>query len=146
MRPLTLLVPVAVALLGGARPAAAQLDSETLLDSAGYATTLVHNRSPGIVDVEVELRHGSVTAERIELGDRVNALVSPGRFQLAPGESQVVRLLVRERLASDSVLRLVTTLTPKEARELPPADSDSVSGARARLFYATRLITKVRSR
>ena len=120
--------------------AAAQVNNETRLDSAGYATTLIQNSSPEIVDVEIELRHGSVSKEGVNLGETVNAVVSPSRFQLGPGESQLVRLLLREPLASDSVVRLVTTLTPRAAR---PVRSGGVS---AQLHFATRLITKVIAR
>lgn len=133
--------------------AAAQVSNETFLDSTGYATTMVQNQSPEIVDVEIELRHGTVSAKEVTLGEAVKAVVSPSRFQLAPGESQLVRLLVREPLAADSVLRLVTTFTPIAAREVRerPAASDSATaatatGATARIFFASRLITKVKTR
>ncbi|HLS47833.1 MAG TPA: hypothetical protein VK012_04895, partial [Gemmatimonadales bacterium] len=97
--------------------------------------------SAEVLDVEVELRHGAVTKERIDLGERVKAVVSPSRFQLAPGESQLVRLLLREPLAADSVIRLVTTLTPRDAREISRTDG----GAAAQLRFATRLVTRVRA-
>src|SRR5690606_662935 len=87
-----------VVLAMAASQASAQVSSETVLDSTGYATTMVQNGSAEVLDVEVELRHGSVTKERVELGERVPAVVSPSRFQLAPGESQLVRLLLREPL------------------------------------------------
>lgn len=132
-----------VALLAlAASPAGAQVSSETVLDSAGYATTMVQNGSAEVLDVDVELRHGTVTKDRIELGERVNAVVSPSRFRLAPGEAQLVRLLVREPLAADSVVRLVTTLTPRDAREV----GRTGEGAVAQLRFATRLVTRVRAR
>jgi P pilus assembly chaperone PapD len=124
-----------------ASQAGAQVSSETVLDSAGYATTMVQNGSAEVLDVEVELRHGAVTRDRIDLGERVEAVVSPSRFRLAPGESQLVRLLVREPLAADSVVRLVTTLTPRDAREV----SRTEGGAVAQLRFATRLVTRVRA-
>lgn len=124
-----------------ASQAGAQVSSETVLDSTGYATTMVQNSSAEVVDVEVELRHGSVSRDRIDLGERVEAVVSPSRFRLAPGESQLVRLLLREPLAADSVVRLVTTLTPRDAREV----GRTGGGAVAQLRFATRLVTRVRA-
>ena len=124
-----------------ASQASAQVSSETVLDSTGYGTTMVQNGSTEMLGVEVELRHGTVTKDRIELGERVNAVVSPSRFRLAPGEAQLVRLLLREPLAADSVVRLVTTLTPRDAREV----SRTEAGAVAQLRFATRLVTKVRA-
>src|SRR5690606_17328183 len=137
MRQALVMMVLAVA----ASQASAQVSSETVLDSTGYATTMVRNNSAEVLDVEVELRHGAVTKERIDLGERVKAVVSPSRFQLAPGESQLVRLLLREPLAADSVVRLVTTLTPRDAREISRTDG----GAAAQLRFATRLVTRVRA-
>ena len=110
--------------------AAAQVNNETRLDSAGYATTLIQNSSPEIVDVEIELRHGSVSKEGVNLGETVNAVVSPSRFQLGPGESQLVRLLLREPLASDSVVRLVASMSST------PADFGRSSNVMAIVFAA----------
>ena len=136
----------AVALLGGwAVPAEAQLSRETLVDDTGYGTTLIHNGSPDVLDVQVDLRHGTVTRDSITLGARADAVVSPGRFQLAPGESQVVRLLVREPLPADSVLRLVTVMTPRAARGVTVV-GEGTGGTSAELRLATRFITKVRRR
>lgn len=128
--------------LGLAGPAAAQVDAETLLDESGYGVARIHNASGDVVDVDVELRHGSVTRDSVSLRARLDGLVTPSRFHLAPGESQTIRILVRERLEPGSVARLVTTLTPRAA----VARSDTATGAEARLIFATRLITKVRAR
>jgi hypothetical protein len=128
--------------LGLAGPAAAQVDAETLLDESGYGVARIHNASGDVVDVDVELRHGSVTRDSVSLRARLDGLVTPSRFHLAPGETQTIRILVRERLAPGSVARLVTTLTPRAA----VARSDTATGAEARLIFATRLITKVRAR
>ena len=136
----------AVALLGGwAVPAEAQLSRETLVDDTGYGTTLIHNGSPDVLDVQVDLRHGTVTRDSITLGARADAVVSPGRFQLAPGESQVVRLLVREPLPADSVRRLGTVMTPRAARGVTVV-GEGTGGTSAELRLATRFITKVRRR
>lgn len=133
-----LLAPVLLATVLAA-PAPAQVAAETALDADGYGTARVRNLSAEIVDVVVELRHGTVAESGIELGPKVSAVVSPERFVLGPGETQTLRLLVREPLHPDSVLRLVTTLTPQP----PPAAADTVPGPRARLIYATRFITRV---
>ena len=125
-----------------ARPATAQIDAETLLDGSGYGVARIHNASADIVDVAVELRHGTVSPEAVTLGDRLDALVSPASFHLAPGETQTVRILVRERLPADSVVRLVTTLTPR----VGPSNDDDATAASTRLVLATRLVTRVRSR
>src|SRR5690606_12318120 len=90
-------------LLCVAGPASAQVDAETLLDESGYGVARIYNASGDIVDVELELRHGSVTRDSVSLRERLDALVTPGRFHLAPGETQTVRLLVRERLAAGAV-------------------------------------------
>lgn len=122
-------------------PVAAQIAPETLLDSRGYASTMVQNRGADLVDVTVELRYGSVTEAGVRLGDRVDALVSPAEFMLAPGDVQTVRILVREKLAPAEVVRLVTTIVPRSPAAVTPAAPDS--GAQARLTFATRLVTKV---
>jgi P pilus assembly chaperone PapD len=122
-------------------PASAQIAPETLLDSRGYATTMVQNRGTDVVDVTVELRYGSVTEAGVDLGDRVDALVSPAEFMLAPGDVQTVRILVREKLQPAEVVRLVTTIVPRSPAAVTPAEPDA--GAQARLTFATRLVTKV---
>jgi P pilus assembly chaperone PapD len=132
---------LAPALLCGivAEPAAAQVAAETALDADGYGTARVRNASAEIVDVVVELRHGTVAESGIELGPRASAVVSPERFVLGPGETQTLRLLVRAPLHPDTVLRLVTTLTPQP----PPPAADTAPGPRAQLIYATRFVTRV---
>lgn len=123
------------------RPAAAQIAPETHLDSRGYAATMLHNRGAEVLDVTVELRHGSVTNDKVELGEAVDALISPAAFKLAPDETQTIRILVREELPPGGVVRLVTTLTPRAVE--PPPTAAPVTEAQARLTFATRLITKV---
>jgi P pilus assembly chaperone PapD len=122
-------------------PAAAQIAPETLLDSRGYASTMVQNRGADVVDVTVELRYGSVTHEGVDLGERVDALVTPAEFMLAPGDVQTVRILVREKLQPAEVVRLVTTIVPRSPASPDPAPAEN--GAQARLTFATRLVTKV---
>lgn len=127
-----------------------QVSAETVLDADGYGSARVHNPSAEVVDVVVELRHGSVTTESIALGSAVNAVVSPPRFALGPGETQTLRLLVHERLARDSVLRLVATMTPRRSAAASDGGgggwTDRRPGARARLVFATRFVTRVVSR
>lgn len=140
------LLLVAVAAVTTPSAMRAQVSLETVLDADGYGSARVRNPSAEIVDVVIELRHGRVTPEEITLGAAVHAVVSPERFALAPGESQTLRLLVRERVARDAVLRLVATLTPRRSTPLPtgrPGQTDSTSGAQARLVFATRFITRV---
>lgn len=140
-RRLARLVLAAVLVAAPGLPAAAQIAPETLLDSRGYASTMVQNRGADLVDVTVELRYGSVTEAGVQLGDRVDALVSPAEFMLAPGDVQTVRILVREKLGPAEVVRLVTTIVPRSPASATPAGPDD--GAQARLTFATRLVTKV---
>ena len=136
--------PLALSAALGAAPAIpadAQIAPETLLDARGYASTMVQNRGTDVVDVTVELRYGSVSEAGVQLGESVDALVSPAEFMLAPGDVQTVRILVREKLQPAEVVRLVTTIVPRSAAPVTPAAPEA--GAEARLTFATRLVTKV---
>lgn len=90
--------------------------------------------------VTIALHHGSVVGQQVVLEREVEALVAPATFTLAPGESQTVRIRVRETQSSGTVLRLVTTFTPSAADAPAPG---SESAPVARVIMATRLITKV---
>lgn len=118
--------------------AAAQVESGTRLDAKGYGVTRVHNASPSIVDVAVELRRPGPADSALALGAAVQSMISPSRFHLAPGETQTVRILARETVEPGSELRLVTTLTPRAATQVEPT-----RGTGAQLVLVTRLISTV---
>ena len=104
----------------------------------GYAKTTLWNRSTELLRVSVEPRHGEVVDGNVQLGAPVDAIVSPRLFQFGPGETQTLRILVRERLAPGAVLRLVTLFEPV-VPETPTKPNEVVT----RLDFATRYITKV---
>jgi len=105
----------------------------------GYAKTTLWNRSTERMRVSVELRHGEVVDGKVQLGSPVDAVVSPRVFQLGPGETQTLRILVRESFEPGTVLRLVT-LFEAVVPETPP---ERPTGVVTRLDFATRYITKV---
>jgi len=105
-------------------------------------STIVRNPSPvETLTVAIELRERFVAGGTVTVGRRVDALVSPATFVLAPGETQTVRLRLREPVAPGTVLGLVVTFTPTSVDAAAPG-SDTVPIAR--LVLVTRLITKVR--
>lgn len=140
LRPgIKLLTMLSLALL--AAPATAQVASVLTLGAAGEVTTLVRN--PSVVEavrVTIALHHGSVVDKQVVLEREVGALVAPATFTLTPGESQTVRIRVREAVPAGTVLRLVTTFTPTAADAPAPG---SETAPVARVIMATRLITKV---
>lgn len=101
------------------------------------ATIEVRNPSAQTMSVEIALHHGTVVDDKLVLGDAVAAIVGPASFVLAPGTSQTVRALVRERVEPGTVLRIVTTLTPVIEQQ------DGDEPPRSRIVLATRLITKL---
>jgi len=105
----------------------------------GYAKTTLWNRSAELVRVSVELRHGEVVDGKVQLGSLVDAVVSPRVFQFGPGETQTLRILVRERVEAGAVLRLVTLFEPV----VPEKPAEHPNGVVTRLNFATRYITKV---
>jgi hypothetical protein len=110
----------------------AQVQPVVWLDRHGAATSLVRNPSPGAQTVTVELR-GPLPAL-----DGVRALVAPAAFLLAPGETQVVRLKVRDAVAPGTVLRLRTCLTPVAPRVAAPE-----TAVRAVVTVRTCILAKV---
>ncbi len=96
----------------------------------GRAETPVVNSGRDPVSVTVTVNRDTATRDRI--GAPVVALVSPAAFLLAPGERQLVRLHVRDLFAPGTVLRLVTTLTPR-----------AQGSGTVRLVLVTRLASKV---
>jgi len=114
----------------------------TLDVRAGQVTsTIVRNPSPvETLTVAIELRERFVAGGAVTVGRRIDALVSPATFVLAPGETQTVRLRLREPVASGTVLAFVVTFTPTFA-DAPAPGSDTAPVAR--LVLVTRLISKV---
>jgi len=120
----------------------------------GQAVTLVRNPSRDTVSVAVALWYAHVeggaepcvgvmddcAGGQLVLEREVAALVSPNAFTLAPGESQVIRVKLREIVPPVTVLRLVVTYTPLPPR-WQPGPNDSV--AVARLVTVVRIITKL---
>ncbi len=105
----------------------------------GYATTTLWNRSTERMRVSVELRHGEVVDGKVQLGSPVDAVVSPRVFQFGPEETQILRILVRERVEPGAVFRLVTLFE----RVIPETPPERPTGVVTRLDFATRYITKV---
>jgi P pilus assembly chaperone PapD len=122
-----------VALAAG--PARGQVAAETILRE-GHGLAPVQNGSDSPISVTVEIRHGTVLEGHLELGDPVNAIVTPRAFRLEPGGRQAVRVLLRETVPPGTVLRLVTTMTPV------PETSSPQEQVVTRLVLATRFITK----
>lgn len=121
----------------GAGPARGQVAAETILRE-GYGLAPVQNGSDSPISVTVEIRHGTVLEGHLELGDPVDAIVTPRAFRLEPGGRQAVRVLLRETVPPGMVLRLVTTMTP--VAEISSSPQEQVV---TRLVLATRFITKV---
>ena len=121
-----------------ARPAHGQVAIEVPL-SNGAGTTFIRNSSRHTQQVTVALHHGHVAtqadgARYVALEREVVALVAPAAFVLRPGESQIVRLKLREAVALGTTLRLVSTFTPL-------TDTTAVMIG-ARLVQVTRFIAK----
>lgn len=108
----------------------------------GEATTIVRNPAHEPYTITVELRERFVADGTVTVGRAINALVAPGAFTLAPGETQTVRIRLRPRapVAPGTVLALVTTFTPTSA-DAPTPGSETT--AVARIVLVTRLISKV---
>jgi len=118
-----------------------QVPSTVDLRNGQVASTIIRNPSPvETLTVAVELRERFVAGGRVTVGRAIDALVSPARFTLAPGEVQTVRLRLREPVAPGTVLGLVTTFAPASVDAAAPG---SDTAPVARLVLVTRLITKV---
>lgn len=101
--------------------------------TGGQGTTTVRNPSREPLAVTVALVHDTATQDHI--GRPVRALVAPRAFTLQPGETQTVRIRLRE--AVPPMIRLVTTF---RAVDTAPAPADRPV---ARLVLETRLVSKV---
>ena len=124
-------------LLFAAAPLAAQVTGVVEVRN-GLASALVRNPSPRPVRVEVALWESDEGAERVELVRPARGNVWPTAFELEPGETQVVRLLLpAEAYHSDTVLRMVTRMVPVA----PPPDPARTTNAR--IVLATRVLSKV---
>jgi len=107
----------------------------------GQAATIVRNPGREPLAVTVELRQRFVANGQVTVGREVGALVAPTSFTLAPGETQTVRLRLKEPVPPGTTLGLVVTLTPVagvDSRSTAP-----VLGAAAHVTLVTRLISKV---
>lgn len=118
-------------------PATAQVSGTVdIRDSRGQA--LVRNSTLGSVRVEVALWESNEAREGVELVRRANGNVWPTAFDLAPGERQVVRVLLSDdSYAAGAVLRLETRLVPHQ----PTQHADG--NVSARILLATRILSKV---
>ena len=77
---------------------------------AGQATTMISNPSRQPQKIEVGLYFGHIETQPdsvryVVLDSAVKALVAPSSFTLAPGESQTVRIKLRESVPGGTVLR-----------------------------------------
>ncbi len=104
----------------------------------GDAAVPVRNPSREPVTVTVALVRDTATADRI--GRPVRALLSPASFTLAPGETQTVRLRLKEPAPPGTLLRAVWTFTPIDG---PAPALGSETAAVARLVIVTRFVSKV---
>jgi P pilus assembly chaperone PapD len=119
----------------------AQVPPQIELRNGQVTTTIIRNPSQETLSVTVELRERHVAGSTVTTGREIQALVSPSLCTLAPGETQTVRIRLREAVASGTVLGLVTTFTPSMA-DAPAPGSDSAPVAR--LILQTRIVSKAR--
>lgn len=132
----------AVALLLGLfapGPVAAQVSGIVdIRDDNGRA--LVRNTSAQPVRVTAALWESDETGERVRLVRAAQANVWPAEFELAPGETQTVRLtLTAGSYAAGTVLRLETRMIPIRA-----VAQQADAGVNAGFLLATRVLSKVR--
>jgi hypothetical protein len=119
-----------------------QVPSTVHLRNGQVTSTIVRNPSPvETLTVAIELRERFVAGGTVTVGRRIDALVAPATFVLAPDETQTVRLRLRERVAPGVVLGLVTTFAPASVDAAAPG---SDTAPVARLVLVTRLVSKVR--
>ena len=126
-------------------PLLAQVAATLALIPGTPTATLVGNPTDHALRVEIALHTGDIDSATgdLTLGDPVaNALITPASFTLAPGRTQVIRLLLRERRKPGTILRLVTTFTPLEASTPVPTGGGDATTI-ARVAIVTRLVSKV---
>lgn len=132
----------AIAVLFGlivSRPAAAQVSG--IIDVRdNQARALVRNTSAHPIRVTVALWESDETGERVQLVRMAQSNVWPNEFELAPGETQTVRItLAVDTYVAGTVLRLETRMIP-----LRPAARQADTGVNAGFVLATRVLSKVR--
>lgn len=102
----------------------------------GVGEIFVGNPSKSPLAITVQLyRDATTDSSAVVLGPLVSALVSPATFTLQAGESQIVRVRLREPVAPGELLRVVTILDPRVVVDTTPG---------LQVTVVTRLITKAR--
>jgi len=121
------------------RPAAAQVSG--IVDVRdNQARALVRNTSAHPIRVTVALWESDETGERVQLVRPAQSNVWPNEFELAPGETQTVRItLAVDTYVAGTVLRLETRMIP-----IRPAARQADAGVNAGFVLATRVLSKVR--
>ncbi len=98
----------------------------------GSATSIIRNPSTEPLAITAELL-GPLPAL-----DPIRALVAPAAFTLQPGETQTIKLRLRDVVPVGTVLRLRTCFTPV----VTPVAGDATA-ARAVLLLRTCIVSKV---
>lgn len=134
------LLGILLGLVVWAATAQGQVPLEARLSPEGHAVVLVRNPTASPWSVEAggvfeQLPDSGV----VILGRQLDALVTPGRFRLQPGESQIVRLIVREPIDGERTYRLEIVVT--DGHQEVDTESEAV---RAVLVLATRYLVKMR--
>ena len=96
-------------------------------------------RNPGLTPATIsfELRHGTIERGAVMLGREVIAVISPREVTLRSGETQTIRILLREVVPHGTVLRFVVTFVPAPTPPVPGEPGVSIT-----LTTVTRLIGK----
>lgn len=132
LRVLAIGLVLGVLLLAAAQCANGQVTMDTPLVN-DRATVMIRNSTLDSMQVEMEGLYWTTEREV-----RVDAIVGPSRFKLAPGQVQHVRIMVREPVEHGQVLRLSTLLTP-----VVPIPEGVDSTVVTHIVMATRWVTKV---
>ncbi|HSM36075.1 MAG TPA: hypothetical protein VK837_06725 [Longimicrobiales bacterium] len=130
---------VLTALLMTPRTAGAQVSSVAeVID--GHGSAVVRNGSGSLVRVDVALWESDETSRPLRLLKEARANLWPVSFELAPGESQVVRISIgRDAYPDGTLLRLETRLVPA-----PPMPAEEGESQRAvQVILTTRMLSKV---
>jgi P pilus assembly chaperone PapD len=112
--------------------------ASTVPIAKGEAATPVRNPAPAPMAVTVAL-YTQDTTRTDRVGRPVGSIVAPSSFLLGPGETQTVRLRLRETFPPGTVLRLVTTYTPADT---PSHRIGAETAAVSQVVIVTRLVTK----
>lgn len=108
--------------------------------AGGQASTIVRNPAVETLRVGVTLHHATQTGSVVTLDREARALVAPATFVLAPGETQTVRIRMREHVPPGTTLRLRTCFVPEDAAA-PAPGSDTAPVAR--IILQTCVVGKV---